>query len=186
MKYLLGKTSPMFLLSGFVKIAGGIAICVWPLVDFSTLVYLFGIPSIIQGSLHIITAVQYKNVYDDWRTIFFMGILYMLGGVVSIGYPELTPVGLMIIIAVTWLIVGLATLVLAWRLNRETHHEFGLFLSGTLSIMAGVYLLTSLRGDIFSILWVVVIYAFLIGILTALFGIKAKEWQHVYFDDIME
>jgi len=186
MKYLLGKSSPMFLISGFVKIAGGIVICLWPLVDFPTFIYLFGIPSIIQGSLHMITAVQYKNMYDNWWTIFLMGVVYMVAGVICIGYPELTSVGLMIIIALTWLIVGVVTMVLAWRLNKEAHHEFGLFLSGTLSIMAGVYLITSLRGDIFSILWVVVIYAFLIGILTAFFGIKAKEWQHVYFDDIME
>ena len=134
-------------------------------------------------SVRVISGMRRSSLI---AVLLFVGILYMVAGVVSIGYPELTPMGLMIIIALTWLVVGLATTVLAWRLNREMHHEFGLFLSGTLSIMAGVYLLTSLRGDIFSILWVVVIYAFLIGILTALFGIKAKEWQHVYFDDIME
>jgi len=176
----------MFLISGFIKIAGGIAICLWPVMDFSTLIYLFGIPSIIQGSLHIITAAQYRNLYDDWWTIFFIGTVYMIAGVVTIGYKDITPMLLMVIMAITWLIVGLVMMMLAWRLNKDMQHEFGLFLSGTLSIMAGVYLFTSMNGDIFSILWVVVIYAFLIGILTALFGVRARAWQHVYFDDIME
>jgi uncharacterized membrane protein HdeD (DUF308 family) len=186
MKYLLGKTSPMFVISGFVKIAAGIAICLWPVIDFSTLIYLFGIPSLVQGSLHIITAAQYRNMYDNWWTIFLMGIVYMVAGVITISYADITPQLLMIIIAITWATAGFIMMLLAWRLNKEMQSELGLFLSGALSIFAGVYLLTSLHADIFSILWVVVIYSFLIGILTTLFGVKAKAWQHVYFDDIME
>lgn len=186
MKYLLGKASSMFVVAGLIKITAGIAVCLWPLIDFPTLIYLFGIPSIIQGSLHVITAVQYRSIYNDWWTIFLMGVIYMAAGVVTIGYPDVTPIFLMVIISVTWSIVGLTMMLLAWRLNREMQNEFGLFLSGVLSIMAGVYLTTHLYSDLFSILWVVVIYAFLIGILTMLFGIKARAWAHVYFDDTME
>ena len=176
----------MFLVSGFIKIAGGIAICLWPLMDFSTLIYLFGIPSIIQGSLHMITAAQYRSIYAGWWKIFLMGIVYLASGVVAISYQNMTPVFLMILIAITWLLIGLITMLLAWGLNKERENEVGLLLSGSLSIMAGVYLVTSLSGDIFSILWVILVYAFLIGILTSLFGIRARAWQHIYFDDIME
>ena len=176
----------MFLVSGFIKIAGGIAICLWPLMDFSTLIYLFGIPSIIQGSLHMITAAQYRSIYAGWWKVFFMGIVYLAAGVVAISYQNMTPQVLMIMISITWLLIGITTMALAMRLNKERENGVGLLLSGSLSIMAGVYLVTSLSDDIFSILWVVVIYAFLIGILTSLFGIRARAWQHVYFDDIME
>lgn len=186
MKYLLGKASPMFVASGLIKIAGGIAVCLWPVLDFQTLVYLFGIPSVVQGSIHIITATHYRSMYDHWWVLFFIGIVYMAAGVAAIGYPDVTPMILMIIIAVTWSTVGFTMILLAWRLSKETQNEFGLFLLGSLSITAGIYLATHLYSEIFSILWIVVIYAFLIGILKVIVGIKAKAWQHVYFDDIME
>jgi len=176
----------MFVASGLIKIAGGIAVCLWPVVDFSTLIYLFGIPSIIQGSLHLITAAHYRNMYDQWWLLFLMGIVYMSAGVITISYRDVTPMILMIIMAITWSMVGIMMILLAWRLSKETQNEFGLYLLGFLSIIAGIYLATHLRSEVFSILWVVVIYAFLIGILKAMVGIKAKAWQHVYFDDIME
>jgi uncharacterized membrane protein HdeD (DUF308 family) len=186
MKYLLGKTASMFIASGLIKIAGGIAICLWPINDFTPLVYLFGIPAIIQGFLHITTAVHYKDMYDEWRVLLLIGSFYLIGGAVLVSYPNVTPKFLMIAISITWLLIGMIMVLQSIRLNKESQNEFGLFLSGVLSMMAGVYLLTNLHREVYSILWIIVIYSFLIGILTILFGIKARAWQHMYFDDIME
>jgi uncharacterized membrane protein HdeD (DUF308 family) len=71
-------------------------------------------------------------------------------------------------------------------LNKELENGYGLLLSGILSLMAGVYLVTHLNSNVYSILWVVVSYSFLIGMLTIYFGLKARSWRYMYFDDIME
>ena len=176
----------MFVLSGLVKIAAGIAICLWPISDFSPLIYLFGVPAVLQGLVHITAAFQYKEMYDQWRLIVLQGIIYLASGVFIMSFPGVTASLLMIIIAATWTLIGVIMVVMSIQLNRESQNEFGLLLSGILSIMAAVYLVTNLNRDVYSILWILVIYSFFIGILTMIFGIKAKAWQHIYFDDIME
>lgn len=176
----------MFIISGLVKIVAGIAICLWPIADFTPLIYLFAVPGVLQGIVHITTALQYKEMYDQWRVMLFEGIIYLTAGVFILGYPGITPVLLMVAIATAWSLVGIIMVRMSIQLNKESQNEFGLLLSGILSIMAGVYLVINLDRDVYSVLWVLVIYSFLIGILTMIFGIKARSWQHMYFDDIME
>lgn len=186
MKYFLGKTSMMFVVSGLVKMAAGIAICLWPITDFTPLIYLFAVPAVLQGIVHITTSFQYKEMYDHWRIMLIEGIIYLAAGAFILSYSEVTPMVLMIAIAATWSLVGIIMVRMSIQLNKESQNEFGLLLSGILSIMAGIYLLTNLNRDVYSVLWILVIYSFLIGILTMVFGIKAKAWHHIYFDDSME
>ena len=186
MKYLLSNISSMFVFSGLVKIAAGIAVFLWPSADFDALIYFFGIPAIIQSILYINAAAYNRTMYDQWWVLLLPGIVYMATGVITLGYPDITPEFLMIMIAATWSLAGLIMIMLYIQLVHESKNEFKLLLSGVLSIMAGIYLVTHLSQSVYSILWVIVAYCFLIGLLTFFFGLKAKGWQPVYFDDIME
>ena len=176
----------MFVVSGLVKIAAGIVICLWPISDFTPLIYLFGIPAILQGIVHMSSAVQFRSRYEDWRVLLVQGVIYLVGGVTVVSYPGVTPTLLMIAVAVTWLLSGIVNILMSIELNKESQKEVGLLLSGLLSIMAGVYLFTNLDREVYMLLWVLVIYSFLIGILNIVFGIKAKTWHHMYFDDYRE
>jgi len=186
MKYLLGKASTMFVVSGLVKIAAGIVICLWPISDFTPLIYLFGLPAIIQGIVHLTSAAQYRSRYEDWRVLLMQGVIYLAAGAIVVGYPGVTPGFLMVAIAVAWLLSGIVNVMMSVQLNKELQKEVGLLLSGILSIMAGIYILTNLNREVYLLLWILVIYGFLIGILNILFGIKARTWHHMYFDDYME
>jgi uncharacterized membrane protein HdeD (DUF308 family) len=186
MKYLLGRTSSMFVASGLVKLAAGIAICLWPISDFTPLVYLFGAPAILQGVVHVSTAFQYRDEYQDWPVLLVEGLIYLLGGVVVVAYPGVTPVFLMVAIGVVWSLVGIIMVMMSVQLNKESQNEVGLLLSGILSIIAGLYLFSNLDRQVYVLLWIIVIYSFIIGILNIVFGIKAKDWKRPYFDDYME
>jgi uncharacterized membrane protein HdeD (DUF308 family) len=186
MKYLLRRTSSMFVASGLVKLAAGIAICVWPISDFTPLVYLFGVPAILQGVVHISTAVQFRERYEDWRVLLVEGFIYLVGGVLVVAYPGVTPAFLMAAIAVTWSLVGIIMIMMSVQLNNESQNEVGLLLSGILSIIAGIYLFTNLNREVYVLLWILVIYSFIIGILNIIFGVKARSWQQMHFDDYIE
>jgi uncharacterized membrane protein HdeD (DUF308 family) len=110
----------------------------------------------------------------------------MAAGVLTLSYPDITPVILMSIIAAAWSFAGVIMVLLSILLNIERENGFGLLFSGILSLMAGVYLVTDLHRNVYAILWVVVLYSFLIGILTILFGLKARSWRYMYFDDNLE
>src|SRR5678809_850188 len=104
MKYLVEKSSSMFVISGGVKIAAAIVLCLWPVEDFTPLIYLFGIPAIIQGSSHIISAVYRRTMFGYWWVLFVLGVVYLTAGVVIIGYSDVTPVFLMVAIGITCLL----------------------------------------------------------------------------------
>ena len=186
MKYLLGKVSNLFIISGLLKLTGGILVCLWPLTDFTPLIYFFAIPAIIQGLLHINAATHHKNIYDFWWVLLLIGVIYLAAGGIVLTLPDITPEFLMIVVATAWSLVGAILMLLAFQLQREYENGIGLLLPGIVSIMAGIYMVTNLHRNIYSILWVIVTYSFLIGLLTLIFGIRARAWQHIYFDDIME
>jgi uncharacterized membrane protein HdeD (DUF308 family) len=186
MKHLLAKASSMFVVSGLVKMAAGIAIIFWPIDGFTSLIYLFGVPAIVQGIIHMNTAVHNRSMFGYWWVLLLEGIVYTAAGLFALAFPGITPPSLMIIIAAAWSFSGFVMILLSIQLNREWVKGFELVLAGIISIVAGVYLVTHLNDNIYSILWIIVSYSFMIGILTIFFGVKAKAWRNRYFDDIME
>jgi uncharacterized membrane protein HdeD (DUF308 family) len=176
----------MFVVSGLVKMAAGVTIFLWPIDEFTPLTFLFGIPAIIQGVIHINAAVSNRSMYDDWWVLLLVGIVYAVTGLVVLGFPGITPFFLITVIASAWLFAGVVMILLFIRLNREWEKEFELLLAGILSLMAGIFMVTHQHDNVYSVLWVVVSYSFLIGTLTLMFGIKARSWLHIYFDDPME
>jgi len=186
MKYLLEKASTMFVVSGIVKIAAGIVICLWPIDDFTPLVYLFGVPAIVQGIVHVLKAVQYREIFYNWVTLLMQGLVYLVDGLIVVSYPGVTPAFLMVAIALTWLITGGMMVMMSVQLNKESQKETGLLMSGLLSILAGVYLLINLDRQVYVLLWVLVIYSFLVGILNIIFGVTAGRWGLSYSDDYIE
>ena len=176
----------MFVVSGLVKIAAGIAVFLWPVDEFTPLIYLFGIPAVVQGFVHIYAATNNRNMGAYWWVLLLVGIVYITAGVITLTYPDVTPMFLMSAVAVVWSFAGIMMILLSIQLAKELENGFGLLLAGILSLMAGIFLLINLDSSVYSALWVVVCYSFPIGILTILFGIKAKSWLYYYFDDIME
>jgi uncharacterized membrane protein HdeD (DUF308 family) len=176
----------MFVVSGLVKLAAGVAIIFWPIDEFTPLIYLFGIPAIVQGIIHINAAIHNRRMFDYWWVLLLVGIGYMAAGLFVLGFRGITPVFLITVIAVTWLFAGVVMILISIQMNREWEEEFELLLAGILSLMLGIYVVTHLHQSVYSILWVVISYSFLIGLLTIMFGLKARSWQHMYFDDIME
>ena len=186
MKYLLGKASAMLIYSGLIQMMAGTTIYFWPLAEFTPLVYLFGIPAFLQGVIHINSAAQNRSIYGYWWVLLVVGMAYLAAGVVTLGYPDLTPALLLLVMATTWSFAGVVMILISVQLNREWENELALLISGILSLMSGIFLVMNLQRSIYSILWVIVCYSFLVGIFTILFGMKARAWQHIYFDDIME
>jgi|SRR5215217_3431844 len=176
----------MFVVSGLVKMAAGITIFLWPIDEFTPLIYLFGIPAIVQGIIHINAAAHNRSMFNYWWVLLLVGVVYTAAGLVVLGFPGIAPAFLITVIAAAWSFAGVVMILLSIQLNREWEKQFELLLAGILSLMAGVYLVTHLHHNVYSILWVVVSYSFLIGMLTIMFGLKARSWQHMYFDDIME
>jgi uncharacterized membrane protein HdeD (DUF308 family) len=185
MRYLLGKTSFLFLISGAICIAQGLAVCLWPDLNFVVLTYLFALSATTQG------VTQFK--YGTYRRFQYRGMIVLYFGIINIAagqflifYPRHTELLFMAIIGISWISTAVVMLLLALFLYKETQHDFWLILSGIFSIAAGIYLFLNFQRGIESFVWMTALYGFLFGTLTILFGIRARAWSHIYFEDVME
>src|SRR6476660_6280790 len=118
MKHLLGKAALMFLISGIVCIAEGLAILLWQRISFHGLTYLFAFPIIIRGSIQFVYGVH-RRLQHPWLIfLFVLGIINMGLGYFIIFYSPLTEAGLTIILGTAWALNGFALLLLALYLYR--------------------------------------------------------------------
>jgi uncharacterized membrane protein HdeD (DUF308 family) len=184
MKYLLGRASLLFLISGITCLIDGVAIGIWTDINFHTYAYLFAVPVIVQGSMQFIYGINNIREYIG-QIVLYLGIINIAVAYLLIFY-QLTEVVLIITIGLTWTVTGIALLFLVFSLIKQMHRDYWLLLSGIFSLAVGLYVFIHFERNIVSLLWVTVVYNLLFGLANIFFGLRARSWVHVYFDDIMD
>jgi uncharacterized membrane protein HdeD (DUF308 family) len=183
MKQLLGKAALMFLISGIVCIAEGLAILLWHGISFHGLTYLFAFPIIIRGSIQFVYGVHRRLQHPWLIVLFLLGIVNMAIGYFIVFYPLLTEMGFTIIMGTAWAANGFALLLLALYLYREAEADSRLILSGIFSMAAGMYVMLNLPQGFVSVVWLTALYEILFGVIIFLFGVRAKTWNYLDFKD---
>ena len=185
MRYQLGKAAVMFLVSGFVCIAEGVMICLWPEMSFTTLTYLFAFAIIIQGTVQFFYG-RHRSLENPWLIVLYLGVINIALGHFIIFYPHLPEIVFIMSIAMTWTSTGIVMLLFAFYLYKETHKDSWLIISGIFSVLAGFYVVAHFQKGLMPLLWVTVLYDFLFGLIVVVFGLKARAWTRMYFDDAIE
>jgi uncharacterized membrane protein HdeD (DUF308 family) len=98
----------------------GIAVLVWPKSTVSVIAVLLGIYFLVLGVVRIVEAITDKNLNGGGRVAnFIIGGLILAAGVVVIRNPFATAAFVVLIIGVTWIFEGIATLVDTARGNGD-------------------------------------------------------------------
>ncbi len=98
----------------------GIAVLVWPKSTVSVIAVLLGIYFLVLGVVRIVEAITDKNLNGGGRIAnFIIGGLILAAGVVVIRNPFATAAFVVLIIGVTWIFEGIATLVDTARGNGD-------------------------------------------------------------------
>lgn len=98
----------------------GIAVLVWPKSTVSVIAILLGIYFLVLGVVRIVEAITDKNLNGGGRIAnFIIGGLILAAGVVVIRNPFATAAFVVLIIGVTWIFEGIATLVDTARGNGD-------------------------------------------------------------------
>jgi uncharacterized membrane protein HdeD (DUF308 family) len=163
-----------FVLRGLLAVVFGIMAVSWPGLTLIVLVYIFGIYVLVEGALLIFSALGRRGV-KNWWVVLIEGIAGVVFGILTMSWPGVTAILLLIFIAIWALGTGILEIFAALRLRKEMKGEWRLAVSGIASVIFGLILVFRPGAGALAMVWVIGIYAIVFGISLILLGFKVRK-----------
>lgn len=166
-------------LRGMLTILFGIAAIFWPGLTLVTLVYLFGAYVVVSGLINQIVGLT--NIGNAGASVWARVLLVILGGlevglgVYLIRHPKLTFATFILLIGLSFIIRGLFELFAGLFGDNKGGYRALLILGGLLSCVVGVILLFQPVAGGVAFVWVIGIYALIVGPLLVALAFEAKN-----------
>jgi uncharacterized membrane protein HdeD (DUF308 family) len=161
---------------GALAILFGIIAFVWPGISLTALVLLFGAFAFVDGVFAIVTGVRGIRRDDRWWAFLLEGILGVAVAVLTVLWPAITALALLLLIAAWATVTGVLEIVAAVRLRRVIRGEWLLGLAGVASIVFGVLLALNPGAGALAVLWLIGAYAIVFGALLVALGFRLRGW----------
>ena len=161
-------------LRGVVAILFGLAALLRPGIALEALILLFGAYALVDGVFSIVGVFGGARGGMPRWLLLLEGIAGIVAGVIAFVLPVLTAFTLYFLIIVWAIVTGVAEISTAIRLRREIEGEWAMILSGAISILFAVVLLVSGVIGIFTLVWVIGIYAVAFGILLLITAFRVR------------
>jgi uncharacterized membrane protein HdeD (DUF308 family) len=161
-------------LRGLAGIAFGVLALAWPGLTLLALVILFGAYALVDGAANIAGAFERRRTYDRWWVLLVEGVVSVLVGVLTVIWPAVTGLALLILVAVRAIVVGIFEIVAAIRLRREITGEWLLAASGLLSVLFGGVLLLFPATGALALTWMIGWWAIVVGLLLVVLGVRLR------------
>jgi len=152
-------------LRGLAAIIFGILALIWPGETFYVLVLLFGAYAFVDGIFAAFSAIRGMTEIRDWGWILAEGVIGVIIGVINFFSTSTTALFLLYLIAFWAILTGIVEIVQAVQLRRVIPNEWMLILGGAASVVFGVLLLLFPGTGALAIVWLIVLYAILFGLL---------------------
>ncbi len=165
------------LVRGIIALLFGIAAFVWPGLTLLFLITLFGVYAFIDGIIAVVVSIQERSTVRYWWVLLLEGIAGILIGILTFIHPGVTAVALLYFIAAWAIITGIFEIAAAFSRRSSMAREWTLALSGVLSIILGILLLTAPGAGLITLVFFIAFYALLFGILLIIraFQVRPKS-----------
>jgi uncharacterized membrane protein HdeD (DUF308 family) len=166
-------------LRGALNVLFGVLALVWPDVTFVALVLLFGAYAFVDGIFALVAAFsrsRRRAARRERGLLVLEGILGIGAGLVTVFYPGITAVALLVVIAAWAIVGGTFEIVQAVRLRKQIRGEWLLGLAGALSVAFGVLVLLYPAAGALSIVWLLGAYAIAFGAVLIALGIRLRRF----------
>jgi uncharacterized membrane protein HdeD (DUF308 family) len=168
----------LILLRGVAAIIFGILTFMWPGLTLVTLVLLYGAFSFLDGLFSIAAAVKGGSPMPRWW-LALVGLLGIGVGVITLLWPQITGIVLLMFIAGWAIASGVLQIIGAIRLRKEIEGEWLLIASGVLSVIFGVALIMFPGAGALSLALVIGVFAVAYGVLLIGFSLRLKKHAEV-------
>jgi uncharacterized membrane protein HdeD (DUF308 family) len=166
----------MLVLRGAAALLFGVLTLVAPARSLWALVMLFGAYALVNGVFELALAVRGPAGEPRWNSLATESVVSIVIGVVTLLWPKITAVALLLFIAAWAIVTGVAQVVAAVRLRRQIQGEWMLALMGVLSIAFGVLLFVYPSAGALAVAVWIGVYALLFGALLVGLGLRLRAW----------
>lgn len=163
-----------FVLSGVLALIFGIMAWSWPGLTGATLIWMAGFWLIFDGAFRMAGAVFNKSRMDSIWPVLLMGLAGIFAGVFILSYPGFTVVWLMVTIGIYAIVSGVSGVYHAIKLRKEIDNEWSLAFFGLVSVIFGLMMIAFPGKGALSLIWVIAIYAIIIGVTEIYFGFRMR------------
>lgn len=168
----------LILLRGICAVIFGILTFIWPGLTLLTLVLFYGAFSLLDGVFSIAAAVKGGAAIPRWW-LALLGVLGIGVGVITLLWPQITGVVLLMFIAGWAIASGVLQIYGAISMRKEIEGEWLLIASGILSVIFGVFLIMFPGAGALSLALVIGAFAVAYGILIIGFSLRLKKHAEV-------
>ncbi|MPZ38701.1 MAG: HdeD family acid-resistance protein [Rhizobiales bacterium] len=163
-------------LRGLAAIAFGVLAFIWPGITLLTLVLFYGAFVLVDGVLSLVAAVRRGHPAPRWWLV-LMGVAGIGAGALTFVWPGITALVLLIFIAVWAIILGVLEIYSAIKLRNEVQGTWLLILNGAISVLFGLVLLWRPDVGALAVVWIIGVYAIMLGVIYVMFGLKLRTSQ---------
>ena len=151
---------------GLAATAFGLLTLVWPGLTLLVLVILFGAYALVDGISDLLVLMRHRRDERGARTLSLVIAIVSIGaGIITLLWPDITALALLLVIAGWALATGVLHLVAAFRLRRHINNEWLFVLNGIVALMLGLILVITPGAGALAITWVIGWMALLRGVL---------------------
>lgn len=177
MKTFLNRTWWSLLVRGILSIIFGIIAFSQSGITLLSLLILFAIYAIADGISAITVSLQHKKTSENSNFILLIGIVSLAVGILTLIYPALSAVYLIIFMGFRALFNGILELIAAIRLRKEIENEAWLALNGIISILFGLWVIVNPGAGALALIWLIAAYSITIGFILIILAFKARSWS---------
>jgi uncharacterized membrane protein HdeD (DUF308 family) len=162
-------------LRGVFAILFGVMAFAWPGITLGVMVLFYGAYAVVDGIFAIAAAVTGRTSGMPWWALLIEGIAGIAFGVMTFAWPGITALVLLCVIAAWAIITGVFEIVAAIQLRKEIRGEWILAVSGALSVLLGVLLVSRPTVGLLWIVWMTGAYAIVSGSLLLTLGFRLRR-----------
>jgi len=165
----------MLVVRGLFAILFGILAAFWPGITLLALVLLWGAYAFVDGVFAVTLAVRAGRAGKRWGWLLLEGLVGMSAAAITIVWPGITALALLMLIAMWAVVTGVAEIAAAIELRRAIRGEWLLALSGVLSIAFGVLMLIFPQGGALAVVAIIAAYSIVFGVLLIALGFRVRR-----------
>jgi uncharacterized membrane protein HdeD (DUF308 family) len=171
---VLSRNWWLVLLRGIAAIAFGLLAFAWPGLTLLALVVLYGIFALSDGLLALFAAISGSAAVSRWWLL-AVGIAGIAAGVITLLWPGLTAVLLIMFIGGWAIVVGISEIAGAIELRKEIDNEWLLIATGLLSVLFGVVVILAPGAGAVALAWVIGSYSIVAGVLLVALSLRLRK-----------
>ena len=160
---------------GVLAVVFGVVALVAPISTAVSLAVVVAVFAIVDGLFEIVDGIRHRSTGGAGLRI-LQGVLTLAFGVVLVVWPAITALAIVWTIGLWAVVVGIIQVVVALSLRKVVRSGWGWgVVSGLVSVIFGILLLARPDAGLVSIIWVLGVYAIMLGVLLVGFGLQVRR-----------